>query len=179
MFSTRILPLISRDTKRSFATFNNSTAFSVFKKSCYYKVDFKINEDQPLKEAVTKFTAFNVGCLAVVDKSEMLVGVLSKRDYINKVAAVDKSHDVLKVKDICTYGTNIIVAKTDDTVESCMNKMLFKNIHHLLVVDDKNRKFIGMISMKDLIHEVMKDKTEIITRLTDFNIGKGAFFGSE
>jgi hypothetical protein len=42
-----------------------------------------------------------------------------------------------------------------------------------------NPKFIGMISMKDVIYDVMKDKQEMITRLTDFNIGKGGFFGSE
>ena len=178
MFSKRLLPLGVRcfSTTTSFA---DSTAHNVFKKSCYYKVDFKINEEQPLKEAVTRFTAFNVGCLAVVDKSELLVGVLSKRDYINKVAALNKTSDNLKVKDICTYGTNVIVAKKEESLESCMNKMLFKNIHHLLIVDEKNPKFIGMISMKDVIQDVMKDKQEIITRLTDFNIGKGGFFGSE
>jgi hypothetical protein len=36
-----------------------------------------------------------------------------------------------------------------------------------------------MISIKDLIREIMKDKNETITRLTDFNLGKGGFFGSE
>jgi CBS domain containing-hemolysin-like protein len=60
-----------------------------------------------------------------------------------------------------------------------MHKMLFKNIHHLLIVDDEDKNFIGMISMKDIIQEIMKDKEETITRLTDFNLGKGAFFGSE
>ena len=60
-----------------------------------------------------------------------------------------------------------------------MNKMTFKNIHHLLIVAEKKTKFIGMISMKDVIKDIMKDKEEVITRLTDFNIGRGAFFGSE
>jgi predicted transcriptional regulator len=166
---------------RPFSTMKpaGSTAMSVFKKSCYYKLDFKINEDKPLGEAIARFKVFNVGCLAVVDKESALVGVLSKRDYIDKIAAHNKTHDGLKVKDICTYGSTIIVAKTDDSLESCMNKMLFKNIHHLLILDESNPKFIGMISMKDVIYDVMKDKQEMITRLTDFNIGKGGFFGSE
>ena len=179
MFSRQITRISLQSRNFSSVSFAESTAVSVFKKSCYYKIDFKINEEQPLHEAVTRFTAFNVGCLAVVNKSESLVGVLSKRDYINKVAALNKTHENLKVKDICTYGTNIIVAKKDESIESCMNKMLYKNIHHLLILDDKNCKFIGMISMKDVIQDVMKDKQEIITRLADFNIGKGAFFGSE
>jgi len=183
MFSRRIVTATSRQiTNKPFIKFrecSSSTAINVFKKSCYYKVDFKINEEQPLKEAITRFTVFNVGCLAVTDKNDTLVGVLSQRDYINKVASQNKTYENLKVKDICTYGNNVIVAKKDDTLDSCMHKMNFKNIHHLLIVDEKNPKFIGMISMKDVIKDIMKDKQETITRLTDFNIGKGGFFGSE
>lgn len=183
MFSRRIVSATSSQiTNKPFIKFrasSSSTAINVFKKSCYYKVDFKINEEQPLKEAITRFTVFNVGCLAVTDKNDTLVGVLSQRDYINKVASQNKTYENLKVKDICTYGNSVIVAKKDDTLDSCMHKMNFKNIHHLLIVDEKNPKFIGMISMKDVIKDIMKDKQETITRLTDFNIGKGGFFGSE
>jgi hypothetical protein len=38
---------------------------------------------------------------------------------------------------------------------------------------------VGMISIKDLIKEILKDKDEAITRLSDFKVGKGGFFGSE
>ena len=158
MISKRLLTSTLGMRAFSSISVNNSTAISVFKNSCYYKVDFKINEDQQLKEAIRRFTAFNVGCLAVTDKNDLLVGVLSQRDYINKIVSVNKTDDNLKVKDICTYGSNVIVAKKDEQLESCMNKMLFKNIHHLLIVDDKNPKFIGMISMKDVIKDIMKDK---------------------
>jgi CBS domain containing-hemolysin-like protein len=60
-----------------------------------------------------------------------------------------------------------------------MNKMMFKDIRHLLVIDDNNQDFIGMISIKDLIKEIMKKNEDTISRLSDFKIGKGAFFGSE
>jgi hypothetical protein len=36
-----------------------------------------------------------------------------------------------------------------------------------------------MISIKDLIKEIMKKNDDLITRLSDFKIGKGAYFGSE
>jgi len=57
--------------------------------------------------------------------------------------------------------------------------MMFKDIRHLLIIDDKDDEFIGMISIKDLIKEIMIDKSNQITRLCDFKLGKGAFFGSE
>lgn len=155
------------------------TALAVFQHSCYRKVDFKIPEDSSVSEVLKRFSALNIGCLAVTNSEKRVVGVVSKRDYINKVASLDKSSTGLIVKDICTFSPNIIVAKTSDSLDTCMNKMLFKDIRHLLIVDDMNPNFVGMLSIKDLIQETMKGHKEIITRLSDFGLGKGAFFGSE
>jgi CBS domain-containing protein len=177
---------MSRLSLKKFASIANKPRFSstisalnVFEKSCYHKVDYKINENSTAHEAVSRFTAFNVGCLAVADNSGTVVGVCSERDYINKVASLNKDSTTVKVKDICTYGPKIIVAKQSDTLETCMQKMMFRDIRHLMVVDDKTNDCVGMISIKDLIKEILKDKNEAITRLGDFKVGKGAYFGSE
>jgi len=171
MISKRLLSTVTSKTTVS--------ALSVFKNSCYHKIDFKINEENTANNAVKRFAAFNIGCLAVTDAKNEVIGVLSERDYINKVAALEKDDITTKIKEICTYTPNIIIAKKDDSIEQCMNKMLFKDIRHLLIMDDANNECIGMISIKDLIKEIMKDKDDIITRLTDFKIGKGGYFGSE
>lgn len=165
--------------RRAFSTVSNVTAHSVFKNSCYHKIDFKISEEHSARRAVQMFATFNIGCLAVTDTQDSVVGVLSERDYINKIAALDKDSAAVRIKDICTYTPNIIIAKKNDTLEQCMNKMLIKDIRHLLVVDDSNNDFIGMISIKDVIKEIMRDKDDTITRLTDFKTGKGGYFGSE
>ena len=155
------------------------SALNVFEKSCYHSVDFKINENATTQEGVIRFSALNVGCLAVVNNSSNVIGIFSKRDFINKVAAVNKDSMNVKIKDVCTMAPNIIVAKKTDTLDDCMNKMMFKNIRHLLVLDEKDAKFVGMISIRDLIKEVNKKNKDLITRLSDFSLGKGAFFGSE
>jgi predicted transcriptional regulator len=155
------------------------SAVNVFQNSCYHKIDFKINENSNTREAVTRFTAFNIGCLAVTDDQNKVVGVCSERDYINKVAALGKKSTETKVKDICTYSPNLIVARETDSLQLCMNKMLLKDIRHLIIMDDKNEACLGLISIKDLINEIMKDNQESITRLSDFNLGRGAFFGSD
>lgn len=170
MISRRLMSTTSKNTV---------SALSVFKNSCYHKIDFKIGEDNTANNAVKRFAAFNIGCLAVTDAQNNVVGVLSERDYINNVSALGKNDMDVKIKEICTYTPNVIIAKKDDTIEQCMNKMLFKDIRHLLVIDETNNEFVGMISIKDLIKEIMKDKNEIITRLTDFKLGKGGYFGSE
>ena len=162
-----------------YGTKKNILATDIFNKSCYNKVDFKINQNSTTTELVQRFTSLNVGCLAVTDDHNKVVGVISERDYINKVAAEQKNSNDVKVKDICTYGHKIIVANKNDSLEKCMNKMLFKDIRHLLIVDEKNKDFVGMISIRDLIKELIENKNEIITKLSFFNMGKGANFGSE
>jgi len=175
-----MLSRIFQSTRRTIST-NAGTisAMNVFENSCYHKIDIKINEESSAKEAVIRFSAFNIGCLAVTNSANKVVGVFSERDYIKKIASLDKHSQDVKVKEVCTYEPNIIIAKKDDTIETCMNKMMFKDIRHLLVIDDKNEEFIGMISIKDLIKEIINKNNDIITRLSDFKIGKGGYFGSE
>ena len=92
---------------------------------------------------------------------------------------MNKKDNEVKVKEICTFGPDIIIAKKGDSLESCMQKIILHDYRHLLVFDDTKNEIIGMISVKDLMKENNKKKNEIITRLSDFNMGKGGFFGSE
>jgi len=50
-------------------------------------------------------------------------------------------------------------------------------IRHLLIYD--KTLFIGLISIKDLIKPLIDKNKYVVTKLSDFNMGKGAFFGSE
>jgi len=174
MLGTRFL---FTNNKRFFST--SVDAYTVFKSSCYHKIDFKIKESAPVKESAVRFKSFNIGCLAVTDSADKIVGVCSERDYINKVACAEGPSTTLTVKDICTYEPNLMIAKKEDSLEMCMNKMLFKDIRHLLVMDEKSSEFVGLISIKDLIKEIMKNNNDTIMRLSDFKIGKGSYFGSE
>ena len=119
------------------------SVMNIYEKSCYKNVDFKISEDATVKEAVDRFTSFNISCLAVTNNTNKVVGVCSGRDYIHKVAALNRKAEDIKVKDIATFGDKVIVAKKTDSIEECMNKMLFKNIRHLLIVDEKDG-FVGL-----------------------------------
>jgi CBS domain-containing protein len=171
-----ILPKTSRFMS---STAKDIQAFQIYNNSCYHKIDYKVNEESAIQEALSKFSAFNVGCLAVTNKDSKVVGIISERDYISKVASKGVHDNNLKIKDICTYGPNIIVARKNDSLDTCMQKMMFKDIRHLLIIDDKDEEFIGIISIKDLIKEIQKQNDEVIMRLSDFRIGKGAYFGSE
>lgn len=167
--------IILRPSASSFIRF--STASDIFKKSCYSKIDYKINHNKCVQQAVIRFAEFDIGCLAIVDDDEKLVGLFSEGDFIKKVAASGKESAAIQLKEICTQAPNILIAKSDDTLEDCMGKMIIKNIRHLPIVEGVELK--GLLSIKDLFRETINKNKEMINRLSDFKIGKGAFFGSE
>ena len=47
------------------------TATDAWNKSCYSDIDYTINENDTVYEAVQKFAAYNVGCLVTVDAEGM------------------------------------------------------------------------------------------------------------
>lgn len=44
----------------------------------------------------------------------------------NQIALLGRSSKTTKVGEICTRGSNIVVAKTSDCIDTCMRKMLAK-----------------------------------------------------
>ena len=59
---------VIRPQVASFATVKDAATVSdALKFSGYSEIDFTIQEDAPVYDAVQKFAAFNIGCLVVTD----------------------------------------------------------------------------------------------------------------
>lgn len=84
----------------------------------------------------------------------------------------------LKIKDISTKATRMVVGKLSDSVEECMSKMLTKDIRHLPLIDEEG-KVVGLLSVKDLVKALVEEKEKTIKTLSDFALGKGGHFGAE
>lgn len=155
-----------------------TTASGIFQKSCYSKVDYKINQNECVQQAVIRFAALDIGCVAVVDDEQRFIGLFSEGDFIKKVASSGKEAAAIQLKEICTQAPNILIARPNDTLEECMGMMHFKKIRHLPIIGN-NQELQGLISIKDLFVEQIHHNSKLIERLADFKLGKGAFFGSE
>ena len=107
-----------------------------------------------------------------------MTGIVSERDYVCKIALLGRTSKDTPIKEIATGSSKLVTAKTDDSVEECMEKMLSKDIRHLPVVD-ADKKVVGLISIKDLVKTVVKEKEHTIKVLSDFALGKGGHFGSD
>jgi len=66
------------------------------------------------------------GALAVVKagSEDDVIGIISERDYLTKVALLGKQSRTTPVSAICTQGeSNLITVSYDETVDECMRKV--------------------------------------------------------
>jgi CBS domain-containing protein len=114
-------------------------------------------------EALRLLADHGVGAMTVMDKGQ-LVGVVSERDYTRKIALQGKNSRETTVADIMTRDVVTVTPQTG--TRACMTLMSQKKIRHLPVVDGK--KVVGMISILDIMDDIIVDHEETISQLTNY-----------
>jgi CBS domain-containing protein len=113
-----------------------------------------IKPNDKVSSAIKIMAEKNIGALLVMDGA-ILVGILSERDLVRKLLASDKSAKDTPVSAIMT--AHPYCADLKKTVESCIATMSEHRFRHLPVLDEKNR-LAGMVSMGDLVRELIDDQ---------------------
>ena len=114
-------------------------------------------------DALQTLSDHDVGALVVLDQGK-LVGILSERDYTRKIALAGKSSKETLVRDIMT--AKVLTVEANTRAEDCMALMSQKKIRHLPVVDGD--KVLGMISIRDLLDEIITDQEATISQLQSY-----------
>jgi CBS domain-containing protein len=120
-------------------------------------------------DALKMMSDKNVGALPVVEAGK-LVGVISERDYARKVVLQGKSSLQTPVRDIMT--SKVICVRPDQKMSECMALMTDKRVRHLPVLDD-NGKLVGIISIGDVLKEIIAEQRGFIQDLTNYIEGRG------
>jgi CBS domain-containing protein len=162
-------------TVRWLATFEEDdaameqTARHAFAQSCYLKINWKISEQAMVEEALHRMVVNKIGCLAVTEgagDSGTVVGIISERDYVGKVALLNKNPKTTPVSEVCTHGkANLISVTLDNPVDACMRKVLARDIRHLLIREKDTGNMVGLISIKDLVKCVVAKHDAVVHRL--------------
>lgn len=121
---------------------------------------YTISPDASVLDAVKLMAAKSIGALGVVE-DEMLVGILSERDYARKVILQGRNSSDTLVRDIMTG--QVVTVGLEDRAFACMEKMTQMQFRHLPVV--VNGKMIGMLSIGDLVKAVIDDQSHRIEQL--------------
>jgi CBS domain-containing protein len=129
---------------------------------------YSITPDSTVYEALELMARHNTGALMVVSGSRV-EGILSERDCIRKVDIAGKSSKTTKVSEIMT--SKVIYIEASQPLEECMALMIDKNIRHLPVYDGK--EFLGLISVRDVLKEVVDVQKFMISQLEHYITGGG------
>lgn len=114
-----------------------------------------VRDDVPLAEAAQLLDRHHISGLPVVDRDGELVGVLSQTDLL-RARVIDHLWSVLPglaVRHLMT--TPAVVATENTSIDEAAALMEHMQIHRLVVVGSDGRTPTGILSVSDLIHEMV------------------------
>lgn len=116
---------------------------------------FSVLEDATVHDVARYLRDRRVRTVGVLDASGKLVGVISQADISDRVAAENKCPAWMRVSEVMT--TDLVTVSPDMPIDECLILMDKHKIFHLVVAESKN-KFLGMISVKDLLRVISSDQ---------------------
>lgn len=127
-----------------------------------------VSPDTIVYDAIKLMGEAGIGALLVMEDGK-LAGIFSERDYTRKIVLMNRSSKDTKVSEIMT--TKVLYMTPDQTTDDCMAVMSKHHIRHLPVVE--NDKPIGMLSVMDVMKNVLMEKEFIISQLENYISGTG------
>ena len=109
-------------------------------------------------DAITLMKCENISYL-IVRENGNYAGLISERDYAQKVILMGKHSDTTLVKEIMT--TDLPIASGTDSWEQCMILMDASKSRYLPVFDGFN--FKGIITIHDLMREAIAENQVLVT----------------
>ena len=127
-----------------------------------------VSPDTIVYDAIKLMGEAGIGALLVMEDGR-LAGIFSERDYTRKIVLMNRSSKDTRVSEIMT--SKVLYMTADQTVDDCMAVMSKHHIRHLPVVE--NGKPIGMLSVMDVMRNVLMEKEFIISQLENYISGTG------
>lgn len=131
-----------------------------------HETTFAVGVNDPVLDALKSMAAKNIGAILVKD-GDKFVGIFTERDYARKGEVAGNSAATTKMRDVMTKS--LVTVAPEASVEECMGLMLKYRIRHLPVAE--GAKIVGLISMRDVVEEVLGDKENVIAGLQNIMMG--------
>lgn len=108
----------------------------------------------------------NIGALVVIEGGK-IVGIVTERDYARKIVLMARSSKDTRVREI--MSPSVMRVRPDQGSVECMALMTERRLRHLPVVDSD--KLIGVVSIGDLVKDVISQQEFVIQRLEHYITG--------
>jgi CBS domain-containing protein len=116
---------------------------------------YSIGEETTVHDAARYLRAQQVRSVGVLDRSGRLAGVVSQSDISDKVAAENKCPAWMRVSEI--MSRDLLAVQPDFPLEECLRLMEKHGVFHLVVTEASGR-FLGMLSVADLLRVIASDE---------------------
>ena len=120
-----------------------------------------------LREALKLMNDHDIGVVVVVDEDKVQ-GIFSERDFAREVVQKDSLSLDAQVSALMT--SQVYYVQPDQLIDDCMALMVDKHIRHLPVLE--NGHLVGMISIRDVVREMVSSKDITIRSLENYIMGR-------
>ena len=127
----------------------------------------EIDAEATVFDAVSKMVDGNVGSLLVTDGGR-LVGIVTERDYLRRVAIVGRDERTTPVREV--MSAPIVYTTPESSIEECMAVMTERRIRHLPVLTE-SREVMGVVSIGDLVKFQTREQSAQIKFLEEYISG--------
>ena len=118
---------------------------------------YVIGPDCSVREAAARIAAWNIGAALVTDSENVLLGIISERDFLR---ALNKfGGGVLDLQVSVLMTRSVVTCAPETTISDALSQMGLHHIRHLPVVRDG--KILGLISVRDVLEfrlEVLEEQ---------------------
>lgn len=129
---------------------------------------WSVSPDTTMIDTLNLLAKKDVGAL-MVTKDGKMVGIVSERDFVRSIA---KTGQCLLYSTVEHYMSKEVFSVTpSQTIDQCMQIMTEKRIRHLPVLDGD--KLVGVISIGDVVRELISNKEFTINQLENYIQGRG------
>ncbi|NOR84679.1 CBS domain-containing protein [archaeon] len=106
-----------------------------------------IDKNETILDASVIMKIKSIRGLVVVDKDKIL-GIITERDIVSKVVAVNRNPKKTKIKNVMTH--KIVISNINETIDEVANKMYANRIGRILIMD-LNDEIVGIVTKTDII----------------------------
>ncbi|GAB4339453.1 MAG: CBS domain-containing protein [Calditrichia bacterium] len=119
-----------------------------------------VKPDSTIYEALKLMNQYKIGAILVEDGGE-IVGIWTERDLMRNILEEGFDIKTAKIKDYMT--TSLVSVEHDENIYALQDKFLGIRLRHLLV--RKEGKYIGLLSVGDVIKANLNEKNEELKKL--------------
>jgi len=105
-----------------------------------------------------------IDAVSVMDDAGKLIGVFSERDLLNRVVVQKHDPAAMKLGEVTSPLRAVI--HCDETPQQALKRMEEIGSRHLPVLDGE--KWVGMLSMRDLLRVELSDKGDELKLLHEY-----------